>query len=141
MWSHLFRTLTVAALALVTGACGITTGSFLSVVACADRSLAPEVVRIPDEPDDTFEPPRLLESARPNYTSRAMRDKVQGTVYLEAVVSEDGSVRDVCVVRALYPDLDAEAVVAGGKFLFEPGTRDGQPVPVLVTIDIEFSLR
>src|SRR5207247_8999202 len=45
--------------------------------------------------------PRVLREVKPQYTSDAMRAKVQGMVLLECVVKPDGSVGDVHVVRSL----------------------------------------
>lgn len=89
------------------------------------------------------ESPRLLRSVRPNYTSEAMRAKVQGIVRLEGVVLPDGSVGDVRVLRSLDPvfGLDEEAIKAAKQFRFAPGTRFGQPVAVIVSFEIEFTLR
>jgi protein TonB len=87
--------------------------------------------------------PRVLHEERPQYTSDAMRAKVQGTVLLECVVRPDGSVGDVQVVRSLDPTfgLDQQAVAAARKWRFAPGTRLGEPVPVLITIELTFTLR
>ena len=87
--------------------------------------------------------PRVLHEERPQYTSDAMRAKVQGTVLLECVVKPDGSVADVQVVRSLDPTfgLDAKAVEAARKWRFAPGTRMGEPVSVLVSIELTFTLR
>lgn len=89
------------------------------------------------------ESPRLLRSVRPNYTSEAMRAKVQGVVRLEGVVLPDGTVGDVRILRSLDPvfGLDEEAVRAAKQFRFQPGTRFGEPVAVLVSFEIEFTLR
>ena len=89
------------------------------------------------------ESPRLLRSVRPNYTSEAMRAKVQGVVRLEGVVLPDGTVGDVRILRSLDPvfGLDEEAIKAAKQFRFAPGTRFGQPVAVLVSFEIEFTLR
>jgi len=87
--------------------------------------------------------PRVLHEERPQYTSDAMRAKVQGTVLLECVVKPDGSVSDVQIVRSLDPTfgLDLQAVNAARKWRFAPGTRLGEPVPVLITIELTFTLR
>jgi protein TonB len=87
--------------------------------------------------------PRVLHEERPQYTSDAMRAKVQGTVLLECVVRPDGSVGDVQLVRSLDPTfgLDQQAIAAAKKWRFAPGTRMGEPVPVLVTIELTFTLR
>lgn len=87
--------------------------------------------------------PRVLHEERPQYTSDAMRAKVQGTVLLECIVRPDGSVGDVQVIRSLDPTfgLDQQAVAAARKWRFVPGTRLGEPVPVLITIELTFTLR
>ena len=87
--------------------------------------------------------PVLLREVKPQYTSDAMRAKIQGTVLVECVVNKDGTVGDVQVVRSLDSvfGLDQEAVKAAKQWRFRPGTRLGEPVPVLITIQLDFSLR
>ena len=85
----------------------------------------------------------LLREVKPQYTSDAMRAKIQGTVLVECVVNKDGTVGDVQVVRSLDSvfGLDQEAIKAARQWRFRPGTRLGEPVPVLITIQLDFSLR
>jgi periplasmic protein TonB len=87
--------------------------------------------------------PRLIQEVKPGYTSEAMRAKIQGIVVLEAVVMPDGSVGNVHVTRSLDPTfgLDQEAIKTVKKWRFAPGTRFGQPVPVLVEVELTFTLR
>jgi TonB family protein len=87
--------------------------------------------------------PRVLFEKKPAYTADAMRAKVQGTVLLECVVLPDGTVGRVDIVRSLDSTfgLDQEAVKAAKQWRFQPGTRFGEPVPVLVTIELQFTLR
>jgi len=87
--------------------------------------------------------PRVIREVKPQYTSDAMRAKVQGTVLLECVVKPDGSVGDVQVIRSLDSTfgLDQEAIKAARQWRFQPGTRLGEPVSVLVTIELTFTLR
>jgi TonB family protein len=85
--------------------------------------------------------PRLLREVKPQYTADAMRNKVQGTVVIEAVVQPDGSIGEACVVNRLDSELDLEAVKAARRWQFDPGTIDGTPVPVLVLIELTFTLR
>jgi protein TonB len=88
-------------------------------------------------------PPQLVTQVRPQYTAQAMAAKAQGMVTLEALVLTDGSVGDVRIVRSLDPvfGLDQEAIRAVKQWRFAPGTRRGQPIPVLVTIELTFTLR
>jgi TonB family protein len=87
--------------------------------------------------------PVVIREVKPQYTAEAMRAKVQGTVLLECVVLPDGSVGPVEVVRSLDHSfgLDEEAVKAAKQWRFRPGTRLGEPVAVLVTIELTFTLR
>jgi len=87
--------------------------------------------------------PKLLREVKPQYTSDAMRAKVQGTVMLECVVRTDGTVGDVTVIRGLDPTfgLDQEAIKAAKQWRFVPGSRMGEPVPVLISIELTFTLR
>ena len=87
--------------------------------------------------------PVPLFQPRPNYTSDAMRAKVQGIVLLECIVRPDGSVTDVQVIRSLDPTfgLDQEAMKTAKQWRFRPGMRMGEPVPVVVTIELTFTLR
>ena len=79
---------------------------------------------------------------RPQYTAEALRAKITGTVYLEMVVLPDGAVGDVRITESLDPDhgLDEEAVKAARQWLFEPGTRSGEPVAILVNLALDFNL-
>ncbi len=79
----------------------------------------------------------------PQYTSDAMRARVQGTAMLSCVVRPDGSVSDVEVIRSLDRTfgLDEEAVKAAKRWRFRPGTLRGEAVPVKVVIEMSFTLR
>ncbi len=87
--------------------------------------------------------PRLIKEARPQYTPEARAAKIRGVVVMEAVVQKDGTVGDVRVVRSLDTKfgLDQEAVDTVRKWEFAPGKKDGVAVPVLVEIEISFTLR
>jgi periplasmic protein TonB len=89
--------------------------------------------------------PVLIREVKPNYTSDAMRAKLQGVVEMEAVVLPDGTVdpNRIKITRSLDQTfgLDQQAVIAVKKWLFRPGTYKGQPVPVLVSVELTFTLR
>jgi TonB family protein len=87
--------------------------------------------------------PRIIREVKPSYTGEAMRARIQGLVTMEAVVLPDGSVGNVEVTKSLDSNfgLDKEAIKTVKQWRFEPGRRLGQPVPVLIVIEMTFTLR
>jgi protein TonB len=86
-------------------------------------------------------PPRVLSKVEPKYSERARKAKRQGTVVLQLIVDEHGRPQDLKVSRALGLGLDQEALEAVKKWTFKPGMKDGKPVPVIATIEVNFRLR
>jgi protein TonB len=97
----------------------------------------------PYRPGSGIENPDIIREVKPQYTADAMRAKIQGVVEVEAVVLPDGTVGPVQVTRSLDRTfgLDQKAIEAVKQWRFKPGRRLGQPVPVLVTIELTFTLR
>lgn len=92
-------------------------------------------------PGNGVSAPVLLKEVKPTYTSEALRSKVQGSVFLEVIVLDDGLVGDIRVVRSLDPaGLDEQAIHAVRRWQFVPGRRGGKPVDVLVSIIVDFTL-
>ena len=71
-----------------------------------------------------------------------MKAKLKGDVELEGVLGTDGRIGEVRVIRSLDAlfGLDGEAMKAFKEWRFTPATRDGQPVAVVVTVVMTFSL-
>ena len=95
------------------------------------------------QPGNGVTVPIVIKEVKPQYTAEAMRARVQGQVWVQCVVLPDGTVGSVEVVRSLDSSfgLDQEAVKAAKQWRFKPGTRFGEPVSVLVTIELTFTLR
>jgi TonB family protein len=87
--------------------------------------------------------PEVIREKTPEYSSEAMRAKVQGIVEVEAIVLPDGTVGPVNIIRSLDSrfGLDQKAVEAVRQWRFRPGMRLGQPVAVIVNIELTFTLR
>ena len=87
--------------------------------------------------------PAVIKQVHPRYTDEAKEKKIQGTVELEAVVLEDGTVGDVTVAKSLDATygLDQAAVAALVQWQFKPGQKDGKDVKVLVEVEMSFTLR
>jgi TonB family protein len=89
--------------------------------------------------------PTLIKEVKPNYTGDAMRAKIQGVVEMEAWVLPDGTVdpNHIKITRSLDSTfgLDQQAIIAVKQWRFRPGTFKGQPVAVIVTVELTFTLR
>ena len=87
-----------------------------------------------------IKPPRKVVDVAPVYPPLARAARVEGLVILEAVIAEDGSVRDIRVLRSVQL-LDGAAEEAVRQWRFTPTLLNGQPVPVVMTITVAFTLR
>ena len=91
---------------------------------------APDIVR-----------PALLNSAYPHYTEEARVLKIQGGVSIFILVTENGEVDSVLVLRGLGHGLDEQAMEVARKLKFSPATRSGKPIPYWTKLSVEFNLR
>jgi len=87
--------------------------------------------------------PHVIRQINPAYSPEAMRHKLQGSVAVQFVVGADGTVQNPRIIRSLDATygLDDEALKAVRQWRFAPGTKDGQPVPILTTAEVMFALR
>lgn len=84
--------------------------------------------------------PRVVYRSEPSYSEEARQARVDGTVALSIVVSPKGNVAEVKVVKSAGYGLDEKAVEAVRAWKFEPGRKDGIPVPVIADIEMNFRL-
>lgn len=84
--------------------------------------------------------PKVIYSPDPEYSEKARKKKVHGAVILETTVGIDGHTHDIRVVRPLGYGLSEQAVKALRGWTFEPGRKDGEPVSVLIQIEMDFRL-
>jgi TonB family protein len=89
--------------------------------------------------DDTpLTAPVAMTKVDPAYPADALRDNVEGTVTLYAIIRADGTVHDIRVLDSLDPRLDASAARALSAWRFRPGTKNGEPVAVEAIVQIPF---
>lgn len=85
--------------------------------------------------------PKPLYHPDPEYTDKARRKKISGTVLLSLVVGSDGLVRDAKVTTSLDKGLDDQALKAVRTWKFEPATKDGKPIAVRISVETSFHIR
>jgi len=84
--------------------------------------------------------PVPLYKPEPEYSEEARKAKFQGTVVLTIIVDATGRPRDIKVSRSLGLGLDEKAIEAVEKWKFRPGYKDGKPVAVQASIEVNFRL-
>lgn len=85
-------------------------------------------------------PPKVLNKVEPVYTPEAQDARVQGTVLLSIVVSEEGRAEEIRVIKPLGSGLDERAAAAVEQWAFQPGAKRGNPVRVFATVEVNFRL-
>ena len=114
---------------------GLAIGLALAVLApsAAFAQVAP--VRVGGE----IKEPTKIKHVPPVYPELAQQARIQGVVILEAVIGEDGAVREARVLRPA-PMLDDAALDAVLQWKYTPTLLNGQPVPVIMTVTVTFTL-
>lgn len=84
--------------------------------------------------------PKLLSKSEPEYSNEARAAKLAGTVVLYIEIAPDGRPHHARVMQSLGLGLDDRAVQAIEGWRFQPGLKDGQPVTVAATVEINFRL-
>jgi TonB family protein len=100
-------------------------------------------LQIVDSNDPGVTPPKVVSEVKPHYTPEAMQAKIEGTLFMKAVVRTDGTPTDIEITQSLDTEygLDKQAVTALSRWRFEPGRKDGKSVPVSITVEMRFTLK
>jgi protein TonB len=87
-----------------------------------------------------IKPPQKTRDVRPVYPAIAQSARVQGIVIIEATIGPNGKVQDARVLRSI-PLLDQSALDAVRQWEFTPTLLNGVPVPVIMTVTVQFTLQ
>ncbi|HSH16804.1 MAG TPA: energy transducer TonB, partial [Verrucomicrobiae bacterium] len=82
---------------------------------------------------------RLINRPNPVYPPLARQARIQGTVRLQAIIAKDGSISQLEVVSG-HPLLVQSALDAVRQWRYQPTLLNGEPVEVVTTIDVVFTL-
>jgi periplasmic protein TonB len=100
-----------------------------------DAPPPPQAVRVGGQ----IKEPKKLKNVTPEYPDIAKQARVQGVVILECTISPQGKVTNVTVLRGI-PLLDAAAIDAVKQWVYTPTLLNGVPVPVIMTVTVNFKL-
>jgi TonB family protein len=84
--------------------------------------------------------PTKLKDVKPVYPPIAQSARVQGVVLIDAVIDEAGHVANARVIKSI-PLLDAAALDAVSRWQYMPNDVDGRPVPVVMTVTVNFVMQ
>jgi TonB family protein len=101
-------------------------------------SAGPEPVRF--EPDGEVTEPRPIHKVNPKYPEEARKNRITGVVVCETVITSEGRISDVKIVRTADEVFNQPTIDALTQWEFEPATLDGQPVDVYYVLTIKYSL-
>jgi TonB family protein len=112
--------------------------SALPLHAAPQAQAAPE--RRPIRVGGNVQQMNLVSQAKPTYPPEAKAARIQGTVSLEATISEEGTIANLVVLSG--PDeLIESALAAVRQWVYRPTLLNGEPVAVITTIDINYTLQ
>ena len=84
--------------------------------------------------------PTKVKDVRPVYPQSAIQARIQGVVIIEATIGKDGAVDNARILRSI-PLLDPAALEAVRQWQFTPTLLNGVPVPVIMTVTVQFALK
>ncbi|HLP24165.1 MAG TPA: energy transducer TonB, partial [Acidobacteriota bacterium] len=84
--------------------------------------------------------PQLVNRVEPGYPEAARKARMEGVVILEAIITANGNVEDVKVLKSVNPLLDAAATRAVSQWKYRPATLNGRAVRVYLTVTVTFNL-
>jgi TonB family protein len=85
--------------------------------------------------------PVILHREEVRYTPEARDAGIEGTVVVSVIIEANGKPSDIRVIRGLETGLDKQAILAVEKWRFKPAAKDGDPVAVSATIEVNFRLK
>lgn len=89
---------------------------------------------------DVKKPIRVFDP-QPQYTEIARKARIQGVVIVQAIVTKEGEVQDVKILKGLPMGLDKAAADAVKNWKFKPATLNGKPVDVYFNLTVNFTLQ
>ena len=129
----------------------LTVIAIITLIAVSFASAEDKMITSVTSKDEVVQMPQYIggESSMTNfilsnvkYPSLAREKNIQGTVYVKMIIAKDGTVHETTLKNSVYPDIDQEALNVVSKMPnWTPGTINGEPVEMSVTIPISFKLK
>ena len=99
----------------------------------------PPAEQKPVRPVGSIRPPTKLHDVAPVYPALALAARQQGIVILEAIIDTTGRVQSARVLKG-FPLLNDAAITAVSQWVYTPTLLNGVPVPVVMTVTVNFQI-
>ncbi len=109
------------------------------------------VIAVPDAPPPVekgpifvtgdVQKPEKISDVQPQYSEIARKARIQGVVILQTIISKEGQIEDVKVLKGLPMGLSEAAVDAVRQWKYKPATLNGKPVAVYFNLTVNFQLQ
>ena len=96
--------------------------------------------RAPLRAGGAIAPPRKIHDVQVEYPQAAQEARITGVVTIEATVGIDGTITDAQVLKGVA-ELDDAALASVRQWQFEPVWLNGEPVPVIIVLTVNFTLK
>jgi protein TonB len=103
-------------------------------------SAAPQHGAVQERIGGTVSAPKPTYQPDPPYTTDAKNASIEGISVLSLIVGENGQAKEIWVSRPLGYGLDEMAIGALDTWKFAPALKNGQPVAVKLTVEVEFRM-
>jgi TonB family protein len=115
--------------------------AFVLLQTVAQATPLPSPPQAPVRVGGPIKPPVKTRDVRPRYPEAAQAAAIEGVVILEVTIGVDGTVTDAKILRSI-PLLDTAAIDAVRQWTFTPTVMpgSGQPIPVIMTVTVNFTL-
>jgi TonB family protein len=104
----------------------------------AEPAIKPEAEWTIFLPGEVTEKAHLLRRPQPHYPEEARAARESGTVKLLVVLTADGTVEDILILKSVGPLLTQASIEAARKIKFEPAIKDGHPVATALSVEYQF---
>jgi len=78
--------------------------------------------------------PELIKSVRPKFENAASAERIGTPIIAEAVVTKEGTLSCIKIVRSNDPDLNQIFLEALSQWKYKPAQRKGKPIAIRLTI-------
>jgi TonB family protein len=115
---------------------GLGSGNGIGVGLGSDRGAGDRIY----QPGGEVSSPIPISTPEAEFSDEARRNKFQGICMIALVVDAHGNPQNPRVIRALGMGLDEKALAAVLRYRFKPAMKNGRPVPVAITVEVDFRL-